>query len=183
MAHRRSSVTSDDLRATRGPPLHQGLYEVHLPTTDLHRALDFYTDVLGFRPGFGNPTDGGMLLLFDDEGTRWMLGLYEVDGVEHRHPAEYHVSFRVAESDADRMVSWLEARGVEPVHPPNAPIQGPMDEPIVHGWLPAAAVFFRDPDGHLLELIVDLPEPPRPDFDYRPLSEWRALEHETMGGS
>jgi lactoylglutathione lyase len=53
-----------------------------------------------------------------------------------------------------------------------------VDEPIVHGWMPAAAVFFKDPDGHLLELIADLNDPPRPDFLYRPLSEWRALVNE-----
>ncbi len=36
-------------------------------------------------------------------------------------------------------------------------------------------VFFRDPDDHLLELIADLTDAPRPDFMYRPLSEWRTL--------
>jgi hypothetical protein len=41
--------------------------------------------------------------------------------------------------------------------------------------MPAAAVFFKDPDGHILELIADLSDEPRPDFLYQPLSEWRAL--------
>ena len=49
-----------------------------------------------------------------------------------------------------------------------------MEEPTVHGWMPAAAVFFRDPDGHLLELIAELDEEPRTDLVYLPLSEWRA---------
>jgi lactoylglutathione lyase len=48
-----------------------------------------------------------------------------------------------------------------------------MTEPIVHGWMPAAAVFFKDPDGHLLELVAELSDAPRPDVLYRPLSEWR----------
>ena len=39
----------------------------------------------------------------------------------------------------------------------------------------AAAAFFRDPDGHLLELIGDLTDEPRSDFVYRYQSEWRAL--------
>ena len=93
----------------------------------------------------------------------------------HRHPAEHHISFRVAEEDVDRMVPYLRERGIEPIHPPTAPALGPMDEPIVHGWMPAAAVFFRDPDDHLLELIADLSDAPRPDFMYRSLSEWRTL--------
>jgi lactoylglutathione lyase len=104
-----------------------------------------------------------------------MLGLFRVDAVIHRSAAEYHISFRVGESDVDEMVPWLRKRGIEPIHPPRAPVQGPMKEPIVHGWMPAAAVFFRDPDGHLLEFIADLADAPRPDFLYRPLSEWRTL--------
>ena len=50
-----------------------------------------------------------------------------------------------------------------------------MHEPIVHGWMPAAAVFFLDPDGHLLELIADLTNEPRPEVLYQPLSQWRTL--------
>jgi catechol 2,3-dioxygenase-like lactoylglutathione lyase family enzyme len=154
---------------------HHGLYEVHLPVTDLQRSVDFYTSKLGFELGWGPPGGSSALLIYDDEGMRWMLGLYQVDAVIHRSPAEYHISFRVAEAQADTMVAWLRARGIEPFHPPHAPIQGTVDEPIVHGWMPAAAVFFKDPDGHILELIADLSDPPRPDFLYRPLSEWRAL--------
>ena len=71
------------------------------------------------------------------------------------------------------MIPALERLGIDPVHPPHAPLQGRMREPIVHGWMPAAAVFFRDPDGHLLELIAELEEPARPDAVYQPLSQWR----------
>lgn len=154
--------------------LHRGLYEAHLPVTDVARSLDYYVEKLGFEVGFGERDDESMLLLYEDGGTRWMLGLFRVDEIRHRHPAEYHVAFRVTGEDADRMVPWLEARGIRPVHPPTAPEQGSMEEPIVHGWMPAAAVFFRDPDGHLLELIAELEEPPRADVVYCPLSEWRA---------
>jgi catechol 2,3-dioxygenase-like lactoylglutathione lyase family enzyme len=154
---------------------HHGLYEVHLPVTDLDRAIDFYVEKLGFEPGFGGRHGPSTLLLFTAGDTRWMLGLFQVDVVVHRHPAEYHVSFRVAEEDVDQMVPDLRERGIEPIHPPTAPLQGSMEEPIVHGWMPAAAVFFRDQDGHLLELIADLTDAPRPDFVYGPLSDWRTL--------
>lgn len=154
---------------------HHGLYEVHLPVTDLQRSIDFYTSKLDFKLGWGTPGGSSALLIYDDEDTRWMLGLFRVDTLVHHSPAEYHISFRVAEAQADTMVTWLRARGIEPFHPPHAPIKGAVDEPIVHGWMPAAAVFFQDPDGHILELIADLSDAPRPDFLYRPLSEWRAL--------
>ncbi len=155
--------------------LHHGLYEVHLPVIDLDRAVAFYVDKLGFEFGYGATGGSSALLLYTEERTRWMLGLFRVDAVVHRSAAEYHMSFRVAESDVEEMVPWLRQRGIEPIHPPRAPIQGPMKEPIVHGWMPAAAVFFRDPDGHLLELIADLSAAPRPEILYQRLSEWRAL--------
>lgn len=155
-------------------PLHTGIYEVHLPTTDLDRAIAFYERVLGFQVGLRQADASSALLLYEHRGDRSMLGLFEVDEIGHRHPAEHHASFRVPAQAADEMVGFLEDRGVQPVHPPTAPREGPMDEPIVHGWMPAAAVFFRDPDGNLLELIAELPQDPRPDVVYQPLSAWRA---------
>ena len=152
---------------------HRGFYEVHLPVTDLDRAIDFYIEKLGFEMGFGGRHGASALLVCGAGDSRWMLGLFQVNTVEHRHPAESHISFRVAEEDVDQMVPYLRERDIDPVHPPTAPVQGPMSEPIVHGWMPAAAVFFTDPDGHLLELIADLPDAPRPDVQYEPLSEWR----------
>jgi lactoylglutathione lyase len=151
------------------------LYEVHLPVTDVNRAVDFYVGRLGFEVGFSRSDGSGALLLYTEPGQRWMLGLFRVDTVVHRNQEEYHISFRVGEERVDRMVPWLREHGIEPEYPPRAQIQGPMEEPIVHGWMPAAAVFFRDPDGHLLEFIAELSESPRPDFSFRSLSEWRAL--------
>ena len=50
------------------------------------------------------------------------------------------------------------------------------DEPSVIGWMPAASVFLRDPDGHLLEYLAMLDTEPRPDLGIVPWSEWqRAL--------
>lgn len=154
---------------------HHGFYEVHLPVTDLDRAVAFYVDKLGFEQGFHRPDRSGALLLYEAAEGRSMLGLFVVESIEHRTAAEYHVSLRVDEEDIDRMIPWLEERGIEPIHPPTFSVEGPVTEPMVHGWMPAAAVFFQDPDGHLLELIADLSDPPRADFLYRPLSEWRAL--------
>lgn len=156
-------------------PLHHGLYEAHLPVTDIARSTAFYIEKLGFERGFSAPDGSSVLLCYSQDDVRWMLGLFAVDDVEHRHAAEYHISFRVAEAEVDRMVPSLRERGIEPLHPPTAPRRGPMKEPIVHGWMPAAAVFFRDPDGHLLELIADLSDASRPDVVYQPLSAWRAL--------
>ncbi len=123
---------------------HHGLYEVHLPVTDLDRAIDFYVEKLGFELGFGERGGPSALLLFSEGDTRWMLGLFRVDAVVHRHSAEYHISLRVAEEDVDRMVPYLRDRGIEPVYPPTAHLQGTMDEPIVHGWILARCLLLND---------------------------------------
>ena len=54
---------------------------------------------------------------------------------------------------------WVGARG------------NSMLEPMVLAWMPAAAVYFLDPDGHLLEYVAMLEGEPRPD---ERLVEWRA---------
>ena len=48
----------------------------------------------------------------------------------------------------------------------------PTDEPSVFGWMPAASVFFRDPDGHLLEYLAMLPHEARPEAGVVPYGEW-----------
>jgi lactoylglutathione lyase len=153
-------------------PRHEGLYEVHLPVTDLPRSIEFYGK-LGFGVGFAHRQGPGALLMYERGGKRWMLGLFRVTEVTHRHPAESHFALRMSEEDVDEMIPYLARLGIVAVHPDTAPREGPMKEPIVHGWMPAASVFFRDPDGHLIELIAELSEPPRPDAAYMPLSEWR----------
>ena len=45
-------------------------------------------------------------------------------------------------------------------------------EPSVIGWMPAAAIYFRDPDNHLIEYLAMLDYNPRPDLGIIPWSEW-----------
>ncbi len=62
-----------------------------------------------------------------------------------------------------------EARGIQPL----AFFGQPTNEPWVIGWMPAATLYFRDPDGHMLEYLTMLDEPARPDAGIVPWSEWR----------
>ena len=52
------------------------------------------------------------------------------------------------------------------------PLERARDLPVVLAWLPAAAVYFRDPDGHLLEYIAMLPHEPRPDLGVVRWQQW-----------
>jgi lactoylglutathione lyase len=47
----------------------------------------------------------------------------------------------------------------------------PTREPSVVGWMPSAQISFRDPDGHSLEYIALLPDPPDASF-IGPYAEW-----------
>jgi lactoylglutathione lyase len=60
--------------------------------------------------------------------------------------------------------------------PDTVPVRGLFEahEPSVIGWMPAAAVYFRDPDGHLLEYLAMLDEPARPAAGIVPWSQWEA---------
>ena len=49
----------------------------------------------------------------------------------------------------------------------------PTDEPVVLAWMPAASVYFRDPDGNLLELLAMLPENPRAGLGIVSWSQWK----------
>jgi lactoylglutathione lyase len=49
-------------------------------------------------------------------------------------------------------------------------------EPDVIGWMPAASIYFRDPDGNLLEYLSMLNEKPRPEIGIVPWSKWVAQQ-------
>ena len=45
------------------------------------------------------------------------------------------------------------------------------------GWMPAASVFFQDPDANLLEFIAMLPDAPRAEAGVMTYSNWQALHN------
>ena len=45
-------------------------------------------------------------------------------------------------------------------------------EPSVIGWMPSAQLYFKDPDGHMIEFITLLDEKPDSEFTGS-LSEWQ----------
>ena len=65
----------------------------------------------------------------------------------------------------------LRAAGVEP----RGFGQEACDEPVVLCWMPAAAVYFADPDGHSLEFLAMLPDAPRYDVATVSWSEWQGM--------
>ncbi|KGM31496.1 glyoxalase [Inquilinus limosus MP06] len=153
----------------------QSLYETHLTVSDLDRSIAFYRDVLGLELAHRIP-QRHVAFFWVGAREHSMLGLWSY----HSSPLQLrlHISFKVGLEDVSRSISALRRAGVEP-----KPAFGqPATEPIVFSWMPAASVFFDDPDGHSLEFIANLPGPARPELGIVPLSRWQALgaEPETV---
>jgi lactoylglutathione lyase len=144
----------------------RGLFEAHLAVTDLSRSLAFYRDTVGLPVALELPERGAAFFWCGAPGES-MLGLWSIGS----SPVglNLHVAFTVALGDVLTAASRLRSLGVRPL----SFFGDEADEPSVIGWMPAAAQYFRDPDGHLLEYLAILADAPRADIGIVPWSEWR----------
>ena len=142
-----------------------GLFETHLTVSDLDRSVAFYRGVVGLAPAFAVPERSAAFLWVGPPGEA-MLGLWSLGSAPVA--LALHVAFRSSLEDVLGACDRLRALGVTPL----SFFATETDEPSVIAWMPAAAVYFRDPDGHLLELLAMLDGPPRPDLGIVPWSEW-----------
>ena len=114
----------------------RGIYEVAIRVKDLAKAEPFYLEVLDLEIGIRDSKrnwlflraggEAGMIVLQEDK-TDWPL---------------QHFAFTVDEADIERAAEMLRARGVK------------VEGPVIHQWMPAKSIYFRDPDGHDLELCA-----------------------------
>lgn len=141
-------------------PAVRGLFETHLTVRDLERSIAFYRDVVGLTLAHRVPERNAAFLWVGGTG-HGMLGLWSIG----TSPLTQRLHFSVAMALDDVLAApgRLRAAGVTPRD---------GDEPVVIGWMPAASVFFDDPDGHSVELICMLPDAPRPDVTWMPYSRW-----------
>lgn len=144
----------------------RGLFEAHLTVSDLGRSVSFYRDVAGLSVGQETPERGAAFLWIGEPGTS-MLGLWSLGSVPVG--LTLHLAFKVPLPEVLGACDRLRAMGVTAL----SFFGEETTEPSVIGWMPAAAVYFRDPDGHLLELIAMLDEPPRADAGVQSWSAWR----------
>ena len=100
-----------------------------------------------------------------------MLGLWCI----HSSPIRLrlHIAFVAKLEDVIKSVAMLREKGITPRSGGGG---SEIHEPSVFPWMPAASVYFDDPDGHSLEYICILPDTPRPGMSgTMTLSAWRAL--------
>jgi len=144
----------------------RGLFEAHLTVGNLDRSVSFYRDVLGLPLAYR--LDARQVAFFwVPTSDKAMLGLWSTGTSPLR--MRLHIAFDVALEHVIASIGRLRAAGLTPLS-----FDGePTNEPVVLAWMPAASVYFNDPDGHALEYIAMLPDPPRPELGQVPWSRWR----------
>ncbi len=146
-------------------PAVRGLFEAHLPVADVAASQAFYRDVVGLEPAYEVPERGAAFLWCGSPGGS-MLGLWSLGSAPMG--IRLHVAFTVRLEDLMDAPAALAARGVTP----RSFFGDEADEPSVIGWMPAAAVYFQDPDGHSLEYLAMLNEAPWPEGGITTWSRW-----------
>jgi lactoylglutathione lyase len=137
------------------------LSEVHLTVRDLDVAIGFYRDIVGLT--LAHVTSSRQAAFFLDrlrpQSDAWALAAGPAP-----QAVTVHTAFRVSCADALGAPSLLRNAGITRLD-----FDGrSTDLLVVLAWMPAAAVYFRDPDGNLLEYIAMLPHEPQPDRQLRP---------------
>ena len=140
------------------------LFEAHLIVADLDASIGFYRDRLGLELAHVVPTRRAAFFWVGARGNS-MLGLWQ--GGAGPQKTTTHIAFATSTEDVLAAPQRLQSAGIVALD-----FNGrPTHEPVVLAWMPAVAVYFLDPDGHLLEYIAMLEGEPRPDEG---LVEWRA---------
>ncbi|HXY30060.1 MAG TPA: VOC family protein [Gemmatimonadaceae bacterium] len=131
-----------------GAPTITRMLETALYVDDIERATAFYRDVMGFRV-----LDAGPRLVALDAGQGTLLLLFRrgatVTGAQtpggwippHDGTGDAHIAFAVPADDLARWESQLSAHGV-------------AIESRVSWGRGGRSIYFRDPDGHSLELAT-----------------------------
>jgi lactoylglutathione lyase len=141
-----------------------GLFETHLTVRDLDRSVDFYRDVVGLQPALREPDLGAAFFWIGAAGQA-MLGLWAAGSAPNT--LTLHIAFATSLAAVLDAPDRLRRLGVTPL----SFYAEETNEPSVIAWMPAA-VYLRDPDGHLLEYLAMLAEQPAPARGIVTWSEW-----------
>jgi lactoylglutathione lyase len=143
----------------------QGLFETHLTVSNLQRSIRFYQDNVGLQLAL-EVSDRNAAFFWIGDSKNSMLGLWSIGSIPMA--LNLHIAFEVTLDDLMEASNRLRANGITPL----SFFGEETAEPSVIGWMPAAAIYFRDPDNHLIEYLTVLDHSPRPDLGIIPWSRW-----------
>jgi catechol 2,3-dioxygenase-like lactoylglutathione lyase family enzyme len=144
-------IRKDAAQKPKGSAMPQvtGVLETALHVDDIRRASAFYEDLFGFRKLDGDGdrfcaysvADRQVLLLFKRGGTTRPIALPGGVVPPHGGSGSLHFAFSVPASDLDAWEERLASRGI-------------AIESRVRWERGGRSIYFRDLDGHLLELVT-----------------------------
>ncbi|MGG0725144.1 VOC family protein [Bacillus mycoides] len=152
----------------------KGLYEAHLPVSNLKNSIEFYRK-LGLKLTW---RDEDTAFFWIEKGKSW-LGLWEGNEYETRyHPSLRHIAFRVSYEDLKESLKWLDFIQVDAVPFGNRE----STEPFIRPHQGNASVYFKDPDGNSLELIchIEVPNELKHITDKLSFVDWEKLVNNTF---
>lgn len=145
----------------------KGLYEAHLPVSNIERSIEFYQKlglVLAYR--------GERVTFFWIEKGRSWLGLWESEQAQTPyHPSIRHIAFHVELEDIKKAKRWLAQRGIKVRESFGFPEER---QPLVLPNHPQAhtAIYFNDFDDNSLEFISPLRLDVEERFEMTELKDW-----------
>jgi len=143
----------------------KGLFETHLYVEDLERSIDFYANVLGLEQCHFEP-ERRAAFFWIGKPKEAMLGLWEKPKAEID---KRHFAFRCDVEDVlNKSEAYFKARNLQPYNF----LKDGKERPMVFGWMPAIAIYFDDPDGHILEFIAILEGKGMPELGVISYGEW-----------
>lgn len=117
-------------------PVIRSIGHITFSVADMERAVTFYINIFGVQPLLVRPQTA----YFESAGIWWTLNLQENITRQDIQPSYTHIAFSVKEEDMETLQARLLKAGatIEESHQHN-----PNGE--------RNSIYFRDPDGHLLE--------------------------------
>lgn len=130
-------------QAAATPPAINGVLETSLYVASAARSAEFYRRVLGFEPLDPDlPLNDDTRLCPMRAGDRSVLLLFKKGATPDTDATgAIHIAFGIARSDLDRWEDWLKQQGI-------------AIETRKTWKYGGEALYFRDPDGHLLEVVT-----------------------------
>jgi lactoylglutathione lyase len=141
------------------------LFETHVTVSDLDRSMAFYRDVVGLELA-NMQRERGVAFFWIGERGQSMLGVWAAGASPNA--MRLHFAIRRDLHDVLAAPAALRHANITPLDF----FRRPTNEPSVIAWLPAASVFFEEPDGHLPEYLAMLPHEPKPQAGVVTYGEW-----------